>query len=74
MLNKLKRVCLLESAKEEYDDDRYVKMHDLIRDMAIQILEENSQGMVKAGSRLRELPGAEEWTENLTRVSMMQNR
>ncbi|KAL9344248.1 hypothetical protein Peur_061923 [Populus x canadensis] len=74
MLNKLERVCLLESAKEGYCNDRFVKMHDLIRDMAIQILEENSQGMVKAGARLREVPGAEEWTENLTRVSLMHNQ
>ncbi|XP_073262569.1 probable disease resistance protein At4g27220 [Populus alba] len=74
MLNKLQRVCLLESAKEEYDDDRYIKMHDLVRDMAIQILEENSQGMVKAGAQLRELPDAEEWTENLTRVSLTDNQ
>jgi disease resistance protein RPS2 len=48
-------------------------MHDLIRDMAIQILLENSQGMVKAGAQLKELPDAEEWTENLTIVSLMQN-
>ncbi|XP_034902527.2 putative disease resistance protein At4g10780 [Populus alba] len=74
MLNKLERVCLLESAKEGYYEDRCVKMHDLIRDMAIQILQENSQGMVKAGARLRELPDAEEWTENLTRVSLMHNQ
>jgi disease resistance protein RPS2 len=63
----------LEGAKKVYDD-RYVKMHDLIRDMAIQILQENSRGMVKAGARLRELPVAEEWTENLTRVSLMHNQ
>ncbi|XP_073262937.1 putative disease resistance protein At4g10780 [Populus alba] len=74
MLNKLERVCLLESAKVVFDDDRFVKMHDLVRDMAIQILEENSQDMVKAGARLREVPGAEEWTENLTRVSLMHNQ
>jgi len=74
MLNKLERVCLLESAKKGHVDHRYVKMHDLLRDMVIQILEENSQGMVKAGAQLRELPGAEEWTENLTRVSLMQNQ
>ncbi|KAL9344255.1 hypothetical protein Peur_061930 [Populus x canadensis] len=74
MLNKLERVCLLESAEKWGDDERYVKMHDLIRDMAIQILEENSQGMIKAGARLREVPGAEEWTENLTRVSLMHNQ
>jgi disease resistance protein RPS2 len=73
MLNRLENVCLLESAKMDYDDIRRVKMHDLIRDMAIQVLLENSQGMVKAGAQLKELPDAEEWTENLTRVSLMQN-
>ncbi|XP_010999683.1 PREDICTED: probable disease resistance protein At4g27220 [Populus euphratica] len=73
MLNELERVCLLESAKM-YGGRRCVKMHDLIRDMAIQILQENSQDMVKAGARLREVPGVEEWTENLTRVSLMHNQ
>ncbi|KAI9378813.1 hypothetical protein POPTR_018G145564v4 [Populus trichocarpa] len=72
MLSRLESVCLLEGIKW-YGDYRCVKMHDLIRDMAIQILQENSQGMVKAGARLREVPGAEEWTENLTRVSLMRN-
>jgi disease resistance protein RPS2 len=69
MLNKLENVCLLESA-----DKWNVKMHDLVRDMAIQILQENSQGMVKAGAQLKELPDADEWTENLTRVSLMHNQ
>ncbi|KAJ6854658.1 disease resistance protein [Populus alba x Populus x berolinensis] len=73
MLNRLENVCLLESAKMDYDGSRRVKMHDLIRDMAIRILLENSQGMVKAGAQLKELPDAEEWTENLTRVSLMEN-
>uniref|UniRef100_A0A3N7FFX3 Uncharacterized protein n=1 Tax=Populus trichocarpa TaxID=3694 RepID=A0A3N7FFX3_POPTR len=73
MLNRLENVCLLESAKMNYDDSRRVKMHDLIRDMAIQILLENSQGMVKAGAQLKELPDAEEWMENLRRVSLMEN-
>jgi disease resistance protein RPS2 len=61
MLNILENVCLLESVKIEFD-------------MAIQILLENSQVMVKAGAQLKELPDAEEWTENLTIVSLMQNR
>jgi len=74
MLNRLENVCLLESVKMYYDDIRRVKMHDLIRDMAIQILLENSQGMVKAGAQLKELPDGEEWTENLTRVSLMRNQ
>ncbi|XP_073262820.1 probable disease resistance protein At4g27220 isoform X2 [Populus alba] len=73
MLNRLEYVCLLESGKIYGDDIRCVKMHDLIRDMGIEILQENSQVMVKAGAQLEELPDAEEWTENLTRVSLMQN-
>jgi disease resistance protein RPS2 len=52
MLNKLENVCLLE--RFIYDNGvRAVKMHDLIRDMAIQIQQENSQGMVKAGAQIR---------------------
>ncbi|XP_034909307.1 probable disease resistance protein At4g27220 [Populus alba] len=74
MLNRLKNVCLLEGGNVYYGRYRCVKMHDLIRDMTIQILQENSQDMVKAGARLRELPDAEVWTENLTRVSLMCNQ
>ncbi|XP_034897076.1 probable disease resistance protein At1g61300 isoform X2 [Populus alba] len=74
MLNTLENVCLLESAKMDDDDSRAVKMHDLIRDMAIQIQQDNSQVMVKAGAQLKELPNTEEWTENLTIVSLMKNK
>ncbi|XP_034902829.1 probable disease resistance protein At4g27220 isoform X2 [Populus alba] len=73
MLNRLEYVCLLESAQMGYVDIRRVKMHDLIRDMAIQILQDEYQVMVKAGAQLKELPDAEQWTENLTIVSLMQN-
>ncbi|PNS89989.2 hypothetical protein POPTR_019G020500v4 [Populus trichocarpa] len=70
MLNKLENVCLLE----RLGGGIFIKMHDLIRDMAIQIQQENSQIMVKAGVQLKELPDAEEWTENLVRVSLMCNQ
>ncbi|KAJ6858160.1 disease resistance protein [Populus alba x Populus x berolinensis] len=73
MLNRLEYVCLLESAQMRYDDIRRVKMHDLIRDMAIHILQDEYQVMVKAGAQLKELPDAEQWTENLTMVSLMRN-
>ncbi|XP_073263081.1 probable disease resistance protein At4g27220 isoform X2 [Populus alba] len=73
MLNRLENVCLLEGDKFMYGGSRFVKMHDLIRDMAIHILLESPQYMVKAGAQLKELPDAEEWTENLTRVSLMRN-
>ncbi|XP_073262659.1 probable disease resistance protein At4g27220 [Populus alba] len=73
MLNRLVNVCLLENAKMEYHDIICVKMHDLIRDMAIKILQDKYEVMVKAGAQLKELPDAEEWTENLTMVSLMRN-
>ncbi|KAG5224068.1 disease resistance protein [Salix suchowensis] len=73
MLNRLQYVCLLESALSVSNDGRYVKMHDLIRDMAIHILQENSHVIVKSGVQLKELPDAEEWTENLKIVSLMRN-
>jgi disease resistance protein RPS2 len=73
MLNRIENVCLLEGATYMDDGSRRVKMHDLIRDMAIHILLENSQVMVKAGAQLKELPDIEEWTENLTIVSLMKN-
>uniref|UniRef100_A0A6N2KUG8 Uncharacterized protein n=1 Tax=Salix viminalis TaxID=40686 RepID=A0A6N2KUG8_SALVM len=72
MLSRLQKVCLLESDKTE-DGGKCVKMHDLIRDMAIQIMQEKSQVIVKAGAQLEELPNVEYWTENLTRVSLMRN-
>jgi len=62
MLDRLEKVCLLERIR----DGGAVMMHDLIRDMAIQILEENSQAIVKAGAQLKELPDTEEWKEKLT--------
>uniref|UniRef100_A0A6N2KK44 Uncharacterized protein n=1 Tax=Salix viminalis TaxID=40686 RepID=A0A6N2KK44_SALVM len=70
MLDRLERACLLERLHEGY----FVKMHDLIRDMAIQILEENSRAIVKAGAQLKELSDAEEWSEKLTSVSLMHNQ
>ncbi|KAG5223837.1 disease resistance protein [Salix suchowensis] len=70
MLDRLERVCLLERLR----GGNYVKMHDLIRDMAIQILEENSRAIVKAGTQLKELSDAEEWSEKLKSVSLMHNQ
>jgi hypothetical protein len=46
IFNILENVCLLE----RIDGGSVVKMHDLIRDMAIQIHQENSPVMVKAGA------------------------
>uniref|UniRef100_A0A6N2M3N1 Uncharacterized protein n=1 Tax=Salix viminalis TaxID=40686 RepID=A0A6N2M3N1_SALVM len=70
MLDRLESACLLE----RLCGGDYVKMHDLIRDIVIQILEENSRAIVKVGAQLKELPDAEEWSEKLTRVSLMHNQ
>jgi len=75
MLDKLEKVCLLERADHCDDDDdynndynnfRFVKMHDLIRDMAYQILQTNSPVMV--GDFREGLPDVDMWKENLVRV------
>uniref|UniRef100_A0A6N2KG96 BED-type domain-containing protein n=1 Tax=Salix viminalis TaxID=40686 RepID=A0A6N2KG96_SALVM len=81
MLDRLEYVCLLDGSQRKWDGSqrkwdgsKSVKMHDLIRDMAIKIQKENSQVLNKAGAKLEELPDAKEWAENLTIVSLMQNK
>ncbi|CAI9773422.1 unnamed protein product [Fraxinus pennsylvanica] len=69
ILNQLERACLLE----RYSDG-HLKMHDLIRDMAIRITQDNPRYMVKAGLHLEELPEEKEWTEDLDKVSLMRNK
>ncbi|KAJ9671323.1 hypothetical protein PVL29_025155 [Vitis rotundifolia] len=67
ILNKLEDVCLLERC----ENGKCVKMHDVIRDMAINISTKNSRFMVKAGRLLRDIPSEIKWSENLERVSLM---
>ncbi|CAI9760452.1 unnamed protein product [Fraxinus pennsylvanica] len=69
ILNQLERVCLLERTSNGTD----VKMHVLIRDMVIGIAKDNPRYMVKAGLHLREIPDVQEWTEDLDKVSLMDN-
>ncbi|GMP52840.1 hypothetical protein CsSME_00018515 [Camellia sinensis var. sinensis] len=72
MLNRLENACLLESVKG-FQNNRCMKMHDLIREMAIQITRDGPRYMVKAGIQLRELPGEQEWMVDLEKVSLMKN-
>uniref|UniRef100_A0A5B7C956 Putative Disease resistance protein n=1 Tax=Davidia involucrata TaxID=16924 RepID=A0A5B7C956_DAVIN len=69
LLNKLERACLLESCKN-YEGKRYIKMHDLMREMALRV---SPRFMVKAGLQLRKIPDEPEWKEDLDKVSLMDN-
>lgn len=73
ILNKLEKACLLEGGRDN-DGKRFVKMHDLVRDMAIQIASTSPLFMVQAGVSLKEIPKDAKWKENLVRVSLMCNR
>ncbi|KAK9269582.1 hypothetical protein L1049_001358 [Liquidambar formosana] len=72
LLNKLENVCLLERPTSA-DGKLCIKMHDVIRDMALNIARVNPQFMVKAGVQLMQLPDERGWSENLDRVSFMHN-
>ncbi|XP_057967906.1 disease resistance protein RFL1-like [Malania oleifera] len=64
ILNELENSCLLEKVMG-WD----MKMHDLVRDMALQI--SGPRFLVKARLKLREIP--EDWAQDLERVSLMRN-
>ncbi|KAK3424032.1 hypothetical protein EUGRSUZ_F00791 [Eucalyptus grandis] len=66
ILNKLENVCLLEDYKKR------MKMHDLIRDMALHIMSATS--IVKVGKSLESIPAEEYWTDALEKVSLMGNK
>uniref|UniRef100_A0A6N2MIY2 Uncharacterized protein n=1 Tax=Salix viminalis TaxID=40686 RepID=A0A6N2MIY2_SALVM len=73
MLDQLENASLLEGSRDD-ENYRYVKMHDLIWDMARKILNESHGGRVEAGAQLTELPYGTWWRENLLIVSLMENR
>ena len=68
ILNKLESLCLLERCDQ---NGEYVKMHDVLRDMAINITKRNSRFMVKTGRKLEDVPNEIEWSNNLERVSLI---
>ncbi|KAJ9672743.1 hypothetical protein PVL29_026097 [Vitis rotundifolia] len=69
ILDKLENVCLLERC----ENGTYVKMHDVITDMAINITTKNSRFMVKIVGNLEDLPSEIEWSNNVEKVSLMGN-
>ncbi|KAI4296639.1 hypothetical protein L6164_036583 [Bauhinia variegata] len=73
ILNELRYACLLESVPE--NGMECVKMHDLIRDMAITIMTADTRwrSIVKAGIGMTKTPHIDEWEEDVQRVSLMRN-
>ncbi|GKV46503.1 hypothetical protein SLEP1_g53485 [Rubroshorea leprosula] len=67
ILDKLVDNCLLQSVKN-IDKQERVSMHDLLREMALEV----SQFFVKAGIALEKLPEEDEWRDCL-KVSLMRN-
>ncbi|GLT59552.1 hypothetical protein SLA2020_323640 [Shorea laevis] len=71
-LKKLQDNCLLESSTCRFENDS-VRMHDLVRDMALQITRTSPRFMVEAGKVLTKLPEKGKWTGDLEKVSLMKN-
>ncbi|TYJ11980.1 hypothetical protein E1A91_A11G316000v1 [Gossypium mustelinum] len=67
ILEKFEQNFLLERV----ENSAYVKMHDVVRDMALHMT--RKRFMVKAGKWLKMLPNEEEWGEDLEKVSLMHN-
>ncbi|KAF8035491.1 hypothetical protein BT93_C1501 [Corymbia citriodora subsp. variegata] len=70
ILNKLENACLLE--KQSPLGKRIVKMHPLIRDMGLHVM--NTTYMVKAKKELEDIPGSEFWTDGLEKASLAGNK
>ncbi|OAY70474.1 Disease resistance protein RPS2 [Ananas comosus] len=72
LLGVLKTASLLERG----DDEDHIKMHPMIRAMALWIASEfgakETKWLVRAGIGLKEAPGAENWGE-AERISLMRN-
>ncbi|KAL9249388.1 Disease resistance protein RPS5-like protein [Drosera capensis] len=74
IIGSLLCTCLLEEAA---DDERYVRLHDVVRDMVLWVASEcgtqKDMYLVEAGLRLRKVPGIGKWN-NARVVSLMNNK
>ncbi|KAI5660781.1 hypothetical protein M9H77_20104 [Catharanthus roseus] len=71
ILRELKDASMLESVNGSGSNNEYVKMHDLIREMAINLTRETS--MVQSGLGMDRPPSVENWSSQVRRVSLMRN-
>ncbi|GKU97741.1 hypothetical protein SLEP1_g10839 [Rubroshorea leprosula] len=72
ILWKLEGNCLLEFIKDKYKGE-CVRMHDLLRDMALHITRTSPRFLVKAGTTSELPPEEHEWKEDILKVSLMYN-
>lgn len=77
LLDGLANACLLELQYDASMERRMVRMHDLIRDMALHTLAESTGEtlcyMEKAGMHLEEMPDDRYQTKELQKISLMKN-
>ncbi|GAB4829825.1 hypothetical protein Ancab_040664 [Ancistrocladus abbreviatus] len=69
VINRLLEACLLEISFNTC----VVKMHDVVRDMAVKAIRENHHFMIRAREQLRDLPCEEQWIEDLNKILLMRN-
>ncbi|XP_047260133.1 disease resistance protein RFL1, partial [Capsicum annuum] len=72
ILNKLVKLCLLE-ATVDYFGDEAVRMHDLLREMALRITNDKPRYMVRAGIGPQVLE-EQDWVFDLERASFYQSK
>lgn len=79
ILKQLEDNCLLERVQtgesKLLEDDNFdaTKMHDLLRELALDIMSKDHKVWVQAGMKRTKLPDQEEWVEDLRKVSLMKN-
>ncbi|RWR90802.1 LOW QUALITY PROTEIN: putative disease resistance protein isoform X1 [Cinnamomum micranthum f. kanehirae] len=69
IIHDLKDACMLENG--ECDSRSFVKMHDLLRDLAIAITRKSHQFVVKVCSNVGKFPRDENLMDDVIRVSLM---
>ncbi|KAK9085098.1 hypothetical protein Sjap_025509 [Stephania japonica] len=72
ILKELTDSCMLEKIRDEDDEVDCVRMHDLVRDLAIQIMGEDYGFVTKAGLKLTEFPKLA-WGK-VSKISLMNNQ
>ncbi|XVF78190.1 hypothetical protein PTKIN_Ptkin14bG0110000 [Pterospermum kingtungense] len=74
ILNKLINSCLVETTTGRYSRNKVeVKLHDVVRDMALRITSVRPRFLVRAGMQLKEIPDVQHWKEDLEKASLMEN-